>query len=169
MIPGYAIKELLQHNTLITALCGNRIFPVVRPQNIEEAPAIVYQLISNEPTAIKNGPSPLDTLTYQFSMFAAESRYDDLVRLREAVRFTLERINTTAGGIQVQSVALSAQRDFFEEDARMHHFADDYRFRVIRNPADQESIAAYQYRQRVESDGGQLADFNAIKYLTTNS
>jgi hypothetical protein len=168
MIPGNAIKELLQHNTLITALCGDRIFPVVRPQNIAEAPAIVYQLINNEPTAIKDGPSPLDTLTYQFSMFAPEHLYDELVRIREALRFTFERINTTAAGIQVQSISLQAQRDFFEDDARMHHFADDYRFRMIRNPAEQESIAAYQYRQRVAADGGQVADFNAIKNLTIN-
>lgn len=169
MIPGNAIKELLQHNTLIASLCGDRIFPKIRPQNQNELPAIVYALITNEPTNVKNGPSTLDTLTYQFSMFADQSKYDDLVRLREALRFTLERISLTIAGIQVQSVALSQQRDFYEEDARLHHFADDYRFRIIRNPADQESISAYQYLQRVQNDGGEVADFNAVKSSTLNN
>lgn len=169
MIPGNAIKELLQHNTLIASLCGDRIFPNIRPQNQKQLPAIVYSLITNEPTHVKNGPSTLDTLTYQFSLFIGESQYDDLVRLREAVRFTLERINQLVAGIQVQSVMLNQQRDFFEEDARLHHFADDYRFRIIRNPADQQSIAAYQYLQRVEQDGGQVADFNAVKSSTLNN
>jgi hypothetical protein len=169
MIPANAIYELLRHNTTIARLVGDNIFPMVRPQNLKHVPAIVHRLISNEPTNVKNGPSTLDTITYQFSMFAPPAQYDELMEVREAVRFTLERINQTVAGIQVQSCMLDAQREPFEEDAQMLHFADDYRFRIIRNPVDQQSIAAYQYLQRVDLDGGAVNDFNAIKNLTLNT
>lgn len=169
MIPAAAIYDLLRHNTTISRLVGDRIFPMVRPQNQKPVPAIVYRMISIEPTNVKNGPSTLDTITYQFSMFAPADQYDELLEVREAVRFTLERINQNIAGIEVQSCTLDAMREPFEEDAQMVHFADDYRFRIIRQPLQQQSIAAWQYLQRVEADGGDVQDFNAVKNSTLNT
>ena len=63
----------LAADATLAALVGNRIYPLVRPQNAA-LPAITYQRISAPRTASHSGDSGLTNPRYQFNCWASTYR-----------------------------------------------------------------------------------------------
>lgn len=152
MDAGRAIFELLTTNTTVRHYCSTRVFPNVAAKELA-MPHIVYTLLYNADSATKDGPSQLDMPVYQISIFTSdaptgpngEAPNDVAKLLREAVRYTLERVSGTIAGVHVQSASHIDQRDLFDEDAKAFHLSDDYQFRIIRSNLNVQGFSPYQY------------------------
>ncbi len=157
---GPAIYELLTTNTLVRAYCDTRVYPQLRKQG-DAGDTVVYELIFNDPQDTASGPSTLDVIQYQIKSISANR--DRMQELRESIRYTLERLNATVAGVNVQSIRLIDQREDFDNESKEFYTTDDYSFRVIRSNYTDQSISPYQYRQRVETAGGEVEGFDLLK------
>ncbi len=172
MDAGKAIFELLTTNTTVRRLCGTRVFPGVMAKEVA-MPAIVYTLLYNTDSATKDGPSLLDMPVYQISIFTSaaptgpngEAPNDVAKLLREAVRYTLERVSGTIAGVQLQSASHIDQRDLFDEEAKAFHLSDDYQFRIIRSNLNAQGFSPYQYTTAAQLAGATV-DEQAMKCVT---
>lgn len=157
---GPAIFELLTTNTLVREYCATRVYPQLRKQG-DVGDAVVYELVYNEPQDTASGPSTLDVIQYQVKSIS-ENR-DRMQRLRESIRYTLERLTATVAGVNIQSIRMIDQREDFDDNSKEFYTTDDYSFRIIRSNFTDKSISPYQYRQRVQQAGGEVVGFDILK------
>lgn len=155
-----AIFELLRTNTLVRNYCNERIYPQRRAQG-DQGPAVVFEIIYNGPTDTADGPSELDVVQYQFKAIAKDR--DTMQKIREAIRYTLDRFSGTVADVVVQSISLIDQGEDQDDDSLEFYSLDDYSFRIQRNNNLDPSISPYQYRQRVNKAGGEVVGFDQLK------
>lgn len=97
---GKAIYNILSSTSNVTDICGTRIYPVNRPQEIE-TPAVIYESISGTANPTKTGESLVDTITLDISAWAINSNTAD--ELLAECRSALENIKGTYNTINIIS------------------------------------------------------------------
>lgn len=93
-----AIFTALSAHTGITAIAGDRSYPVEAPQSAV-APYVVWQRVSTVPINSHDGPAALDQTSVQFACYA--ETFTAANDLRNAVRSALEDVTlgNSASGI----------------------------------------------------------------------
>lgn len=84
-----AIFTALSANAGVTAIAGDRSYPVQAPQSAA-LPFVVWQRIATVPINSHDGPAGLDQTTMQFACFAAT--FTAAHDLRNAVRAAIEDV-----------------------------------------------------------------------------
>lgn len=128
MIVGKAIYNILSNATLVTNLVGTKIFPEIAPPDINP-PYIVYSVVSNQPTEIKENGNQLDTASVEIYSF--ETSYVKAVDLGVLVRTYLDRKRGTFGGVLIQSVEYTNEQMDVNEKRDMWASIQDYSIRII--------------------------------------
>ena len=113
----------------ITALIGDRIYPVVFPQDTPENlfPALRYQVVSDAETYTMDGDSGLDNPRVQIDSYALE--YSVMKNLSLLVRKRMSGFRGTVSGKVIQGIFLDGERDLYEsvnELVRAYRRSQDY-------------------------------------------
>tara|TARA_R110002049_G_scaffold289836_1_gene473033 strand:+ start:188 stop:580 length:393 start_codon:yes stop_codon:yes gene_type:complete len=128
MIVGKAIYNILSNATLVTNLVGTKIFPEIAPPDINP-PYIVYSVVSNQPTELKENGNQLDTASVEIYSF--ETSYVKAVDLGVLVRTYLDRRRGDLGGVMIQSVEYTNEQMDVNEKRDMWASIQDYSIRII--------------------------------------
>ena len=123
------IYGILKTNAAVTALVGTRIYKAQAKQ-FDSVPFIVYFKISTNPAQAKSGPSKLDTLRVQVSLYHSDGTAIDV--LAETVRTALDRYSGTVGAYNVDSISFLDDADNRDPDTKYYHIAQDYQIRIKR-------------------------------------
>ena len=110
-----ALYSLLAASGAVASHVGDRIYPVVRPQN-SALPAIVYQQISGPRSHAMDGPSSLVESTWQVSCWAAS--YTQAEQLMDAVRSTLDGYSGTVAGVDIEGIFLIDVADLYNTEPK---------------------------------------------------
>jgi len=128
---GDVIDSLLINDVAVSALVDDRIYPSLAIADVPY-PYIVYEQTGNAPTDDKDGPSTLDTLSYEIEIYTetlAESN-----TLGVAVRNVLDRYSGTVNSKVIQSVKYNTENSGYSDDkGRVHLKMQMYDFRYL-NP-----------------------------------
>jgi len=128
MIVGKAIYNILSNATLVTNLVGTKIFPEIAPPDINP-PYIVYSVVSNQPTELKENGNQLDTASVEIYSF--ETSYVKAVDLGVLVRTYLDRKRGSFGGVLIQSVEYTNEQMDVNEKRDIWASIQDYSIRII--------------------------------------
>ncbi len=128
MIVGKAIYNILSNATFVTNLVGTKIFPEIAPPDINP-PYIVYSVVSNQPTELKENGNQLDTASVEIYSF--ETSYVKAVDLGVLVRTYLDRKRGSFGGVLIQSVEYTNEQMDVNEKRDMWASIQDYSIRII--------------------------------------
>lgn len=113
-----ALKSHLAADAGITALVGDRIWPLVRAQGAS-LPALTYQRIAGTPSTDLDGlDGDLTVVLVQVDCWA--SGFDAARVLAELVRV---RIQTAADSFRGN---LQSDRDFYEDDVKLYRVSQDF-------------------------------------------
>lgn len=125
---GKFIRARLTGNATVTGLVGNRIFPVIMPQNAAY-PAIVYTITGEPKDQSHTGAGSIDQITVNFNIWGDD--YDVNEEIFAALRAALDYVPGTAGGETVQGVRIGTWRDGIDES--LEHFLRTvaYHFRYV--------------------------------------
>ena len=93
-----AIYSRLINNATVGAAVGTKVFPVFAPAETAY-PFIVFQIISQSPTLVKDGVSPLDEVSLQVDIYS--HRHQECYNIAVAVRSSLDGWTSTADKIKV--------------------------------------------------------------------
>lgn len=118
------IISILTGDTLVTNICGMRIYPMRAPEEVNTFPLIVYQKINNAPVNSLDGDSNLDEVRIQLTCWA--DTYKQAQDLAEAVRYVL-----------INSASITA----LTEDVKDHEDPDTRKYGVILDIAVWETVA----------------------------
>lgn len=112
------LRAHLGGDSAVTALAGERIHPLKRPQG-ESKPAITYQRISGVPQQSLDGfTSGLTAIRVQVDCWGAT--HDDVSRLAAAVQ---ARMLTAAATFRA---VMALDQDFYEDDTRTFRRSMDF-------------------------------------------
>ena len=124
------LHALLQADASLSSLVGNRIHPLVLPEDCVK-PAVVYQRISTVPTITMDGPADLTTCRLQFDCYG--THYNDVKACADAVSHVLEGYTgTLPDGTYVFDIELDGMQDRYESEARLYRVSADYFVRFAR-------------------------------------
>lgn len=107
-----ALKNLLLGDAEITAMIGDRVYPVNLPQN-GLLPAVTYRVISDMTEYNMEGPAGLARPRFQVTAWG--ETYDDVVALAKLVETRLSGFSGAAGGVIIPGIFKEDGRDRFEE------------------------------------------------------
>lgn len=122
------IYFLLSHNSAVTDIVGENIFPLYAPQTFE-APFVTFQLVDNRPSNTKSGASETDMLLYQINCVG--KTHDSTFELKEAVRYALDYQYMS----KVTHISFQGERGMWDSRAQLQGstaFAQDYLIRYNR-------------------------------------
>ena len=110
---GKAVHAILSNDAGVSALVGNKIFPVVSKEGTTY-PFVVYQRIGITPYYTKDG---LTGEMCNVSVIIAAASYAESVNIAEAVRGALEgKTISFTGGLSVTAIDLgTADEDFIDD------------------------------------------------------
>jgi len=132
MIVGKAIYNILTNSIGVTNLVGTNIFPEIAPPDINP-PYIVYSVISNSPTEVKENGNQLDTA--QVEIYSFETTYVKAVDLGVMVRTSLDRRRSPGvggfGGVQINSIEYTNEQMDVNEKRDIWVSIQDYSIRII--------------------------------------
>lgn len=126
-----AIAGVLLSDSNVTAIVGQRIYPLRRPQK-SALPAIVYELSGVDPHDTKSGPSTMDH-DYVRVFIESNDYNTNYVNLISAVRTALDRYNGTINSITVQSVQFEGVTEFDENIDNNTVYVSEMEFKVSCN------------------------------------
>jgi hypothetical protein len=111
-----AMYSHLSTSTALTAIVGNRIYPMLMPQD-PTLPAVTFQRISNGPQWSINGPCGLDNPHMQVdcwtTSFAGSKALSDALRKAMATAGTYSAVQLT-------------DQDIYEVDTEIYRVSQDY-------------------------------------------
>ena len=108
----------------IESTYGN-IYPGKAPQEAS-TPYLVQFQVSNDAEATKETTSIADHIRWQISAFS--ETYRQAQTIAEAVRTILDGYTGTVDGVTILDTEFDGEFAMYEEDARLHHIAQDYMF-----------------------------------------
>jgi hypothetical protein len=120
------LVSLLNATAGLTAIVGNRIYPVKLPDETESFPALTYQVVSASPEWA------LDRTKYeekrvQFDAWA--NLYGDCKAVAKQLEYALDGFDgTLPDGTRVISTIGDVQIDEWQSDARVHRLIAEYIF-----------------------------------------
>ncbi|GEM_PF-947418 len=106
---------LLTSAPAVYARCGNRVYPVLIPQDIV-TPALAYQLIS-APGQYTHDQGDIGLIRARMQLTAQAETYDALHALVRAVRAALTGYKGTVGTTELQALFIDSER---------HEWADTF-------------------------------------------
>lgn len=84
---GKVIHTLLTADATVIGLVGDKVFPVIVPQNTA-FPAVTYETTSSEPIEVIGWQKIADTVNVQINVFA--ERYTTAIDIKEAIKAVLD-------------------------------------------------------------------------------
>lgn len=118
-----ALFSFLVADTDLTALVGQRIYPLLLPQQ-PTTPAISYQRISTTPLYALNGNQQLTKVRIQFDIFGATLA--DAKSVAEALHSRLDAYRGLMGSVQVGSVFRASEMDLYDPSVESFRVSTDY-------------------------------------------
>lgn len=119
MNAGKYIYSKLSADAGVTALVGDRIYPVWMPQNAS-FPAIVYTTSNAPLDQTKDHAGWLDKTDITFDIIAdfaqGASAYNSTIDIDIAIRAAIDFVNSTSGGVTVDGCKYLGGRDIRDED-----------------------------------------------------
>ncbi len=122
-----AILTALLADAGLIAVVGERIYPVLAPQDVVK-PYIVFSKISAPRDHTHDGGSGLVNARFQFSCFA--TTYQVAKQVAGLIQAVLQGYSGTlggAGGVVVNGCFYEDETDLYEPDSALFHVAVDYR------------------------------------------
>lgn len=113
MTAELALYTLLSEDAAVSALAGNRIYPLRAPDRVA-LPYLTYQRISGARWRSIDGPSGMAQPRIQVDVWA--DRYDVSKSVAGAVRNALDGWRGTVAGVRVGGIALEGDQDLFEDE-----------------------------------------------------
>lgn len=120
-----AIYDILSKDADVSAIVGDRIFPIMIPQG-EKKECITYQKINSDPTNDKDGVSKLDVIKLDIDLWG--SKFSVLKDLKNKVRTALDRFDGTNSGFTIR-IIFESERDLFDDDVNRFHINQTYSIR----------------------------------------
>lgn len=117
--------SFLKNNADISAIVGERIYPLTAPQGIQP-PYITYQSISTLPENTMSGSSGLYHKRIQFNLFA--SVYEQVVDLFNKLTQILNGLKGTIGNTCIGHCFLENDVDDYQPDEKIYQKATDFHF-----------------------------------------
>lgn len=127
MIIEQAIITALLADSALIAVVGQRIYPVLAPQDIE-APYVVINKISGPRNHSMGGSSHLVNPRFQFSCFA--TTYAVAKQVSGLIQTVLQGYSGTlggVGGVAVNGCFYEDETDMYEDDTKLFHVALDFK------------------------------------------
>jgi len=133
------VRHKLINTPSVSTLIGNdgdgdiKVYSNIIPHGVPP-PFVRLSRISVLPSDTKDGPSKLDAIRVQISVFA--KTYAEAQSIGESIRSAIDRYSGTHLSIRIQSTQYLDEDDEFEnlpEDEGLHHKVYDYQFRVLRS------------------------------------
>jgi hypothetical protein len=121
---GAAVVSILEGSPAVTALAGQRIYPVRLPRGVT-LPAITYLIVSAPRDETQQGPSGLVYTRLQVSCWGED--YDAAKAVSEAVRRTLDGYRGTVADLRIDGVELLSERDDIEPEPGTYQSVLDLR------------------------------------------
>lgn len=109
-----SLVTILQASAAVTALAGERIYPLRALQTAQQ-PLVIYQRISATREHSHDGPSGLARQRFQFRCVAGG--YGQARQLADAVRGALDGYQGTVGGVRIDGIVIQNELD--TEDAAL--------------------------------------------------
>lgn len=127
---GKAIYDILSTDGTVSASVSTRIYPDTVPQQAA-FPFIAYTLVSTAPTDIKDGVSPLDTISLQVDIYSQD--YGVTQGLNDAVRTALDRYRGTNNGVVIDGIRFAnTGAGRYDEELEVYWVSQDYDVRINR-------------------------------------
>jgi len=95
---------------------------------MQALPYIVHFKVSNVPSSVKSQASSVFEIRYQVSVFA--KTHEAAQTLADACRDAMDHYSGVQGSITFLSSSYDGEQDLYEDDAEVHHIAQDYILRV---------------------------------------
>ncbi len=127
MTVGKALYGLLNDDAGITAVVSGRIYPEIAPADAV-APYIVYSIVSNTPSDIKEDGGSVDTA--QIEVYNFGTTYSSTVDLGVLVRGVLDKVNGTYGGVNIQSIKYNNEQMDVTPERDLWASIQDYQARI---------------------------------------
>lgn len=120
----------LNARAAVTALVGNRIYPMLVPQGSDNYPAVTYQIIDASSDVTFDGPSGLAMHWFQVTSWART--YLAMKAVRNALYDALSGFKGSMGTVTVQGCFKSGERDQYDpspglETARVYGRQMDFK------------------------------------------
>jgi hypothetical protein len=100
----------------LKSLVGNRVYPLVAPQNVT-LPFIIYTRISNTPQNVIEGGSTIDQVRIQVDTYA--STYD-------GVKTTSLQVRDAMISSSAFKASMQMEQDFFETEVDYYRVSQDF-------------------------------------------
>ena len=133
---GKAIFGLL-NVPAINDLIGNRIYPVVAPNNASTFPCIVYEVESTEPINHKDrlntqtdGSKGRTQETVTIAIYCSGYEYQQVENLENQVRKLIDGFRGDVNGVCVDGVILENSSDSYNYDLEIFEKETIYNFRI---------------------------------------
>ena len=120
-----AVIAYLKADPGVAAVLGNRMFPVVIPENVDVFPAAAVSRVFAEDWYDKTGSLGVTESRIECSTVA--ERKIDAVRAANAIRTALGGFHGDVGGLTVKICRFVEQVDMFEHNANLYQVTSDYR------------------------------------------
>ena len=127
MTVGKALYNILENNSDIHDVVLNKIFPEIAPANTH-APYIVYSVVSNAPSDIKEDGGSVDTA--QIEVYSFETSYSKAVDLGVLVRGALDRVTGIHAGVKIQSIKYNNEQMDVTPERDLWASIQDYEARI---------------------------------------
>jgi hypothetical protein len=103
-----SLVSILAVSTAVTAICGQRIYPLYARQTAPK-PLVIYQRISSVREHSHDGPSGLARPRFQFRCVA--NSFSEARGLADAVRGALDGYQGTVGGVRIDAILFENELD----------------------------------------------------------
>tara|TARA_R110000822_G_scaffold106754_1_gene235123 strand:+ start:853 stop:1245 length:393 start_codon:yes stop_codon:yes gene_type:complete len=124
---GLAIYNLLSNESSVSSIVGNKIFPETAPQG-QEAPYVVYSVISNTPSNVKETGETIDIA--QVEIYSVETAYSKAITLGEGIRAALDRRVGAFNTVYLQTSAYKNEAMEVNDTRLLWANIQDYEMRV---------------------------------------
>lgn len=122
---GTLIFSLLVNDVGVSAVAGDRVYPVVRPQ-AEDGVQLIYLLTGTNPSNSNDRPATTEKQNVQVQIFAR--KYEQVDSLSPKVRNALE-----AWKDNQESIVFETESDDFDAETVQYVRILDFRVRRVRN------------------------------------
>ena len=111
------LRNTLLGSTALTAIVGNKVFPMVMPQGTL-LPAVSFQKISGVPANCLYGPTGLEEITVQIDAWAMSLSV--VKNMAKAIRAVMPTTGVTWGA------RLTMDEDLFDAEAKVYRICMSY-------------------------------------------
>ena len=100
------------------------------PTQAQATPMVVYEVTSIQTEGSKDSDSHIDSVSVRLTIIA--KNYSDIDLGVSYIRSAFVRLDTTIGGVIVQSCEFEGKRDIFSEDEHTYGGQVDLQFRIVK-------------------------------------